>query len=98
MASLKAFQRTLYARPLLTTATCLSIASAAYYIAKPEPIRLDSAANPPTPALSFPKTMLFSQQLKVTHVEQVNHDTKRITFELPSGKNQVSGVVPGGKD
>lgn len=98
MATFRAFSRTFAARPLLTTATCLSVVGTAYYTtAQPAPIRLDSAANPPTPALSFPKTMLFSQQLKVTKVEQVNHDTKRITFELPGGSSQVSGVVPGGQ-
>lgn len=36
--------------------------------------------------------MLFSRELKVTQVEQVNHDTKRITFELPGGKGEISGV------
>lgn len=96
MASLKAFSRTFSSRPILTTATCLTVAGSAYYITQRPPIRLDSAANPPTPALSFPKTMLFSQQLKVTKVEQINHDTKKITFELPGGTSQVSGVVPGG--
>lgn len=98
MATFRAFSKTLSSRPILTTATCLSITGTAYYMTQPAPIRLDSAANPPTPALSFPKTMLFSQQLKVTQVEQINHDTKRITFELPGGSSQVSGVVPGGKE
>jgi cytochrome-b5 reductase len=36
--------------------------------------------------------MLLSRELKVKHVEQVNHDTKRITFELPGGKSEISGV------
>lgn len=36
--------------------------------------------------------MVFSQSLKVKAVEQVNHDTKRITFELPGGEREISGV------
>lgn len=36
--------------------------------------------------------MLFSRELKVKNVEQVNHDTKRITFELPGGDGEISGV------
>ena len=36
--------------------------------------------------------MLFSQSLKVKAIEQVNHDTKRITFELPGGEHEISGV------
>lgn len=56
---------------------------------------LDSASNTPTPTLSLPKNMLFSKQLKVTAVEQMNHDTKRITFALPGGMNEISGVTPG---
>lgn len=39
--------------------------------------------------------MLFSQQLKVTHVEQINHDTKKITLALPNS-NEISGVASGG--
>lgn len=97
MATLKALHRTLSSRPVLTTATCLSAGGFAYYTLRPAaPIRLDSAANPPTSLLSFPKTMLFSQQIKVKEVEQVNHDTKKITFELPGVEGQISGVVPGG--
>ena len=41
--------------------------------------------------------MLFSRQLKVKGVDQVNHDTKKITFELPGGQKEVSGVTPGGE-
>ena len=57
---------------------------------------MDSTQNPPTKMLSLPSGMLFSKQLKVTDVQQVNHDTKRITFALPGGKNEVSGLTPGG--
>lgn len=57
---------------------------------------MDTAQNPKTKTLAFPKNMLFSKQLKVTNVEQVNHDTKRITFALPGGNGEVSGVTPGG--
>ncbi|KAK3726124.1 hypothetical protein LTR37_000272 [Vermiconidia calcicola] len=56
---------------------------------------MDSTQNPPTKMLSLPSGMLFSKQLKVTDVQQVNHDTKRITFALPGGKNEVSGLTPG---
>lgn len=82
-------------RPVLTTATSITVLASAYYISRPRPLKLDSASNPATPTLSFPKNMLFSKQLKVTSVEQVNHDTKRITFALPGGKNEFSGVTPG---
>jgi cytochrome-b5 reductase len=83
-------------RPLLTTATAASVLATAYYVSVPQkPLLMDSAQNPPTPTLSLPKNMLFSKQLKVTDVQQVNHDTKRITFELPGGKREVSGVTPG---
>ena len=57
---------------------------------------MDSVQNPPSQTLSFPKTMLFSKQLKVVDVQEVNHDTKRIKFELPGGKGEISGVTPGG--
>ena len=56
---------------------------------------LDSAQNTPTQTLSLPKNMLFSKQLQVVDVQQVNHDTKRITLGLPGGKEEVSGVTPG---
>lgn len=78
-------------RPVLATATTLGALTATYYVTRPRPIMLDSAQNPPEKALS----LLFSKQLKVTDVKQVNHDTKRITFELPGGSNVVSGVTPG---
>lgn len=58
---------------------------------------LDSKQNEPTKALSFPSSMLFSKQLTVTNSEQVNHDTKRITFQLPGGDGEISGVPAGGK-
>ncbi|KAM3421160.1 NADH-cytochrome b5 reductase [Cercospora zeina] len=56
---------------------------------------LDSPTTPPSTTLAFPKTMLFSQTLTVTRSEQINHDTKRITFQLPAGENEVSGVPAG---
>lgn len=69
---------------------------AVYYSTTPR-LRLDSAYKAPTKTLSFPSTMLSSRELSVTAVEQINHDTKRITFALPGGKNEISGVTPGGK-
>lgn len=60
------------------------------------PLRLDSPAHgPATPALSFPKSLLFPVRLTVVKTEQVNHDTKRITFSLPGGAAQLTGVPPG---
>ncbi|KAI7155790.1 hypothetical protein KC349_g6710 [Hortaea werneckii] len=85
------FTRTFRARPYLTSAAFASVAGAAYYSTTQRPILLDSAHNA-TQTFSFPKTMLFSQQLTVTGVEQVNHDTKRITFSLPGGKEETTGV------
>lgn len=84
-------------RPYLTAATTLTVLAGAYYISQPRrSLLLDSAHNAPTSTLAFPKTMLFSKQLNVVDVQQVNHDTKRITFSLPGGKDEVSGVTPGG--
>ncbi|GAB1742287.1 hypothetical protein NU219Hw_g7841t1 [Hortaea werneckii] len=85
------FTRTFRARPYLTSAAFASVAGAAYYTTTQRPVHLDSAHNA-TQTFSFPKTMLFSQQLTVTAVEQVNHDTKRITFSLPGGKEETTGV------
>lgn len=84
-------------RPLLISATMLSVAGAAYY-STTNPQLLDSPANRPrTKTLAFPATMLVSRLLTVTSSEQVNHDTKRITFALPGGMDETSGVGPGGK-
>ncbi|RMY69764.1 hypothetical protein D0863_06245 [Hortaea werneckii] len=85
------FARTFRARPYLTSAAFTSVVGAAYYTTTQRPVLLDSAHNA-TQTFSFPKTMLFSQQLTVTGVEQVNHDTKRITFSLPGGKEETTGV------
>ncbi|GAB7364192.1 hypothetical protein MBLNU230_g4743t1 [Neophaeotheca triangularis] len=63
--------------------------------ARSQPVTLDSGA-PPSRTLTFPKNMPLSKQLKVTATEQVNHDTRRITFALPGGMDEVSGVAPGG--
>ncbi|RMY97983.1 hypothetical protein D0860_08584 [Hortaea werneckii] len=83
--------RTFRARPYLTSAAFAGVVGAAYYTTTQRPVLLDSAHNA-TQTFSFPKTMLFSQQLTVTGVEQVNHDTKRITFSLPGGKEETTGV------
>lgn len=45
----------------------------------------------------LPSTMLFSKRLTVTAVEQMNHDTKRITFALPGGLEESSGVPISGE-
>jgi cytochrome-b5 reductase len=83
-------------RPLLTSATAVTVLATGYYLSSRRPLMMDSAQTPLAHTLSLPKNMLFSKQLKVKDVQQVNHDTKRIIFELPGGKNEVSGVTPGG--
>ena len=79
-------------RPVLTTAAATAVVGTALYMSRPAPLRLDSAYREPSKTLSFPRSMIFSQSLKVKAVEQVNHDTKRITFELPGGEREISGV------
>lgn len=83
-------------RPVLTATTAITVLATGYYLSNRRPIMMDSAQTPLAHTLSLPKNMLFSKQLKVTEVQEVNHDTKRIKFELPGGKNEVSGVTPGG--
>lgn len=79
-------------RPTFTTAAATAVIGSALYMSRLSPLRLDSAYREPSKTLSFPSSMLFSRQLKVKHIEQVNHDTKRITFELPGGETEISGV------
>ena len=81
-------------RRFLAGATALSATSVAFYTYSPRH-QLDSVNNAPTQTLTFPSTMLFSKQLSVTAVEQINHDTKRITFALPGGQQEISGVPAG---
>lgn len=84
--------------PYLTGFTLASTAALVYTYARPSSGHsLDSAQNPPTNLLSLPRTLVFAQTLTVTKTEQINHDTKRITFSLPRGENQVSGVPAGCK-
>ncbi|EMC95722.1 hypothetical protein BAUCODRAFT_34490 [Baudoinia panamericana UAMH 10762] len=89
MASL--FSRSSRALPYFTGATGLAAAGATYYASR-RPMLLDSAQNAPKKALSMPTSMLFPKEITVTTVEQVNHDTKRITFSLPGGDSEISGV------
>jgi len=79
-------------RPVFTAATATAVIGTAFYISRPKPLQLDSAYRERPKTLSFPRSMVFSQSLKVKAVEQVNHDTKRITFELPGGDREISGV------
>ena len=79
-------------RPILTTAAATVVVGTALYMSRPAPLRLDSAYKEPSKTLSFPRSMLLSRELKVKQTEQVNHDTKRITFELPGGETEISGV------
>lgn len=60
----------------------------------PGPVSKEAAK---TTTLSFPRTMLLPKQLTVTKVEQVNHDTKKITLSLPGGSDEISGVPAGGE-
>ncbi|KAK5134589.1 hypothetical protein LTR08_006375 [Meristemomyces frigidus] len=86
------FSRSLTSRTLLASTGIVSAAGITYYATR-RPLLLDSAQNAPlSTTMNFPWTMLFAKQLTVTHVEQVNHDTKRITFALPGGSSEVSGV------
>jgi len=82
-------------RPFVVAATSVTVLAGVYYTSSSRSLKLDSDFNPPANTLSFPKNMLFSKQLKVTRVEQINHDTKRISFALPGGQNEISGVTPG---
>ena len=88
------FSRSSKALPYLTGAAVVGAAGTAYYATR-RPMMLDSASNAPTKTMAFPKTMLFSQTLTVTSSEQINHDTKRITFKLPGGSSEISGVPAG---
>ncbi|KAK4543225.1 hypothetical protein LTR36_005775 [Oleoguttula mirabilis] len=85
------FSRALAPRTLAASTAIVGAAGVTYYATR-RPILLDSAQNAPSKTLSFPTGMLFAKQLTVTDVEQVNHDTKRITFSLPGGSSEVSGV------
>lgn len=95
MASI--FSRALASQRALTGVTAIGAVGGAYYLSSQRPHLLDSAENAPSKTLSFPSSMLFSKQLKVIKTEQINHDTKKITFELPGGMNEVSGVTPGSR-
>ncbi|WPG98829.1 NADH-cytochrome b5 reductase 2 [Acrodontium crateriforme] len=79
---------------LAAGAAFCGVASAAYFSTK-RPLQLDSSQNAASKTLSLPSTMLFSKQLTVTKVEQVNHDTKKVTFALPGGVGEISGVEAG---
>lgn len=90
MASLLSrFPRT---RPMVGSAAVLILAAT---MTTPKQQLLDSAQNAPTKMLSMPSGMLFSKQLTVQSSEQINHDTKKITFTLPEGSSQISGVPAG---
>ncbi|KAK4574064.1 hypothetical protein LTR86_001825 [Recurvomyces mirabilis] len=80
--------------PYILSAAALGAAAGTYYTRQPR-ISLDSTQNAPKPALSFPGSMLFPRTLTVTKTEQINHDTKRITFRLPGGESEISGVPAG---
>ena len=87
---------TLRSRPYLAGGAAVAAGALALYSGSRRPVLADDGSSAPSPTLSFPRTMLFSKQLTVTSVEQVNHDTKRITFALPGGSGESSGVPAGG--
>ena len=96
---------TLTSKPVLATAAVAGIAATAYYTTRStQRVTFDSAdmkyagASPqiiPESAKMAPQKtftgMLSSVQLKVKSVEQVNHDTKKITFNLPTS-DAISGL------
>ena len=92
------FTRTL---PSIAGAMIVGVVGVRYF-ATSRPLLLDSKASlanhhvEANKTLSFPHSMLFAKQLTVAKVEQVNHDTKKITFTLPGGNGEVSGVPAGG--
>lgn len=89
------FPKSSKALPYLTGVAFLGVTGSTYYTTR-IPVLLDSTNMPPTKTLVVPKTMLFSQTLTVSSSEQISHDTKRITFKLPGGSNEISGVPAGG--
>ena len=89
------FSRSQRAIPILAGTAIVGVTGATYYTNR-RPLHLDSAQNVPTKkTFAFPGSMLFGRQLTVSEVEQINHDTKRITFQLPGGASEVSGVPAG---
>ena len=92
---------TIVSRPVIASAAIVGTGVTAYYITRPNPVKFDSAMSVKTEAgaaAAQKKTFssaIWSKELKVAKVEQVNHDTKRITFQLPS-EDEVSGISPSG--
>lgn len=84
-------------RPIIPRGIAVADLLGARYALAWAPFRLDSGRQMHSAALSLPRTLLFSRKLRVSDVEVVNHDTKRITFHLPGGNGEVSGVSPGCK-
>lgn len=95
-----AFTRFTRIFPSIAGAMVVGVAGVSF--ATSRPLLLESKASlanqhvEANKTLSFPRSMLFAKQLTVTKVEQVNHDTKKITFALPGGSGEVSGVPAGG--
>ena len=95
----------LNSRPVLTGVAVLGVGVTAYYTTRRTPVSFDSAMKPAgvspqvIPKMETAKktftSMLSSVQLKVASVEQVSHDTKKLTFELPS-EDEISGLPMSG--
>lgn len=92
MASI--FAQTSKTLPYLTGAAVVGVAGTTYFSTR-RPMLLDSAANAPTKTLKLPSSFLFASEITVKSSEQINHDTKRITFALPGGQEEISGVPAG---
>lgn len=86
MAASSVFRLT--SRPVLAAATLAPTAYFAYHRSFTPSASADAPAAPNKVfASSFPSFV----SLKLRSTEQLNHDTKRLRFELPS-ENDVSGI------
>ena len=84
-------------RRVALAAIPISVGAVYIYNRTRKNLAMESPSNTFSKTLTFPYTMLFSKTLIVTNVEDINHDTKRITFDLPGGLKEVSGVGLGGE-
>lgn len=85
--------RTAARSPILAAASAATPFSAVTYVSSRPRLRLNSTAEPQSHIRCFPKSMLFSRDLQVTNVEQLNHDAKHITLQLRGDRGE-SSVVP----
>jgi hypothetical protein len=89
--------------PLSTATALIGVAGVAYFATR-RPFYCDAPSlsngrmptKEMTKTLSFPYNMLSSRHLTSPNVEQVNHDTKKITFLILGEDGEVGGVPGGG--